>query len=378
MYQFQIISSSPLNTHVHTLFEGLLSIGQKAFSKCKSLITINIPSTVTAIEKDAFDECPLLRNISISPSPSLGKVVEFESTFSNIAKVGCTFEMLRDRFDNLPVHRLCFYHLHQSDEHNKTFELLKEMVLYPTTNGDKVYCLGMTPLHVLACSGTNDLRLYRCLVDHYPDTMLTEDKWGETPLFYMLLFEPTMDIIHYFFEMHRRKWGTIPIDFGAIIKMLAKYKSIDYVRYIIKAQRTYFPGLKIDWKSIIDESFACDCICEGRLLIKASSFAGSSEMSSEREAEVKRRYDDFIASDHSDNEAHDKIDRLIIDSIWAHNDFLMNASTLLEMVLWKIMLNESSHQRKRKKIDDRQARMDIRWNSGEIFQAVIPNVLSFL
>ncbi len=186
-----------------------------------------------------------------------------------------------------------------------------------------------------------------------------------------------MEVVHYFFEMHRRKWGTIPIDFGEIIKMLANYKSIDYVKYTIKAQRTYFPGLKIDWKSIIDELFASDCICEGRLLIKASSFARSSEMSSEREAEVNRRYDD-IASDRRNKEVRKEIHWLIIDSIWAHNDFLMNASTLLEMVLWKMMLNESLHQRKRKKIDDRQARMDIRWNGGEMFQAVIPNVLSFL
>jgi len=303
--------------------------------------------------------------------------VEFESTFSNIAKVGCTFEMLRGRFDNLPVHRLCFCRLHQSVEQNNTCELLKDMILHPTTNGDKVDCLGMTPLHVLACSGTTDLRLYRCLIDHYPDALITKDKWGETPLFYVLLSEPSMEVMHYFFEMYRRKWGTIPIDFGEIIKMLANYKSIDYVKYTIKAQRTYFPGLKIDWKSIIDERFASDCICEGRLLIKASSFAGSSEMSSEREAEVNRRYDD-IASDHRNKEARKEIHRLIIDSIWAHNDFLMNASTLLEMVLWKMMLNESSHQRKRKKIDDRQARMDIRWNGGEMFQAVIPNVLSFL
>ena len=375
MYQFQIISSSPLNTHVHTLFEGLLSIGQKAFSKCKSLLTINIPSTVTAIGKKAFDECPFLRNVTISPSSTLGNVMEFESTFSNIAKVGCTFEMLRGRFDNLPVHRLCFYHLHQSVEYNKTFELLKDILPHPTTNGEKVDCLGMTPLHVLACSGTNDLRLYRCLIDYYPDALITKDKWGETPLFYLLLSGPSMEVIHYFFEMHRRKWGTVPIDFGAIIKMLAKYKSIDYVRYIIKAQRTYFPGLKIDWKNIIDESFAC--FWEGRLLFKASSFAGSSEMSSEQEAEVNRRYDDIFASDHK-YEALVEIHRLIIDSIRVHNEFLMDASTLLEMVLWKMMLNESSHHRKRKKIDDRHARMDIRLNSGKMFQAVIPSVVSFL
>jgi len=302
--------------------------------------------------------------------------VEFESTFSNIAKVGCTFEMLRGRFDNLPVHRLCFCRLHQSVEQNNTCELLKDMILHPTTNGDKVDCLGMTPLHVLACSGTTDLRLYRCLIDHYPDALITKDKWGETPLFYVLLSEPSMEVMHYFFEMYRRKWGTIPIDFGEIIKMLAKYKSIDYVRYTIKAQRTYFPGLKIDWKNIIDESFAY--IWVGRLLLKASSFAGSREMSSEREAEVKRRRSDYFASDHRNKEARDEIHRLIIDSIRVHNEFLVDASTILEMVLWKMMLKESSHQRKRKKIVDRQARMDIRLNNGKMFQAVIPSVMSFL
>jgi hypothetical protein len=130
-------------------------------------------------------------------------VLEFESTFNNIAQVGCTFDMLRGRFDNLPVHLLCFNHLHQSMAHNNIYELLREMVQLPTANGDKVDCLGMTPLHVIACLGARELSLYRCLVDNYPESMITKDKLGDIPVFYVLLSEPPLKIIHYFVEMEK-------------------------------------------------------------------------------------------------------------------------------------------------------------------------------
>ena len=197
-----------------TVLVDILSIAQGAFEDCKSLLAINIPSSVTAIEEDAFKNCTYLRNISISSSSNLGEDVEFESTFSNFAKVGCTFDMLRGRFDGFPVHRLCFYNLHQNVEHNNAYEQLKEMVRLPTSNSNAVDCLGMTPLHVLACSGTHELRLFRCLIENHPDALITKDKWGDTPLVYVLLSGSSMEIIHYFFEVHRSKWGTISIDFG--------------------------------------------------------------------------------------------------------------------------------------------------------------------
>ncbi len=61
-----------------------------------------------------------------------------------------------------------------------------------------------------------------------------------------------------------------------------------------------------------------------------------------------------------------------------HCDYLVDVSTLLELVLWKMMMNEASQQRKRRKTDVREVRMGIRLSGGRMFQVVIPSVLSFL
>ena len=268
--------------------------------------------------------------------------------------------------------------LHQNVEHNNAYEQLKEMVRLPTSNSNAVDCLGMTPLHVLACSGTHELRLFRCLIENHPDALITKDKWGDTPLVYVLLSGSSMEIIHYFFEVHRSKWGTISIDFGEIVKTVSQRRGwADYVRYTIKAQRTYFPDLKIDWNHIIDQSLE-----SGAILMKAISFASSSEMSCERKTEVDRRYHDYahsIIKGNVDSKQHRDIERFVVDSMQEYHGFLIDSTTVLELVLWRMLLKDNSRQRKRKhNIDAQQVRMQTRLNGGKIFQAVIPNVLSFL
>ena len=46
-------------------------------------------------------------------------------------------------------------------------------MLDPT--GNEQDCLGMTPLHILACSSIHNLELYRLIVENYPANLITED-----------------------------------------------------------------------------------------------------------------------------------------------------------------------------------------------------------
>jgi len=45
-------------------------------------------------------------------------------------------------------------------------------------------CLGMTPLHILAWLSVHNLELYLVIVQIYPTNLITEDRWGATPLLY--------------------------------------------------------------------------------------------------------------------------------------------------------------------------------------------------
>jgi hypothetical protein len=106
---------------------------------------------------------------------------------------------LQHRFDGLQIHEIVYYQSY----HQGVLQILIDAMnmrsgqsrtlrskLDPT--GNQQDCLGMTPLHILACSSVHDLELYHLIVDNYPTNLITRDRWGALPLLYM-----------YFGEMHR-------------------------------------------------------------------------------------------------------------------------------------------------------------------------------
>jgi hypothetical protein len=98
---------------------------------------------------------------------------------------------LQHRFDGLPIHRIVYY---QSYYQGVLQILIAAMnmrsgqsrtlrsKLDPT--GNQQDCLGMTPLHIMACSSVHNLELYRLIVENYPTNLITEDRWGALPLLY--------------------------------------------------------------------------------------------------------------------------------------------------------------------------------------------------
>ena len=60
---------------------------------------------------------------------------------------------------------------------------MREMSSRLDTTGNQEDTLGMTPLHILACSSVHDIEMYRIILEKYPDNLITKDIWGE--LFFM-------------------------------------------------------------------------------------------------------------------------------------------------------------------------------------------------
>ena len=241
-------------TEVH-LFEGVEDIDEEAFRDCISLLRINIPSTVNCIDEAAFGNCSLLRNVAISADATLARGKGWRMVASIFFRElhFCTLEKLRCRFDDLPLHEACFYR--SSSEYDDTMAWLSDI----SADYSTVDCLGMTPLHVLACSGTHDLRIYQHVVDSYPDALVATDKWGDVPLTYVMLSDAPTEVLLYCLERHKQEWGTMPFDFAAMIIRLVKFQSESCIRKIIQAQRTVFPELEVNWKGIVDESKSTEC-----------------------------------------------------------------------------------------------------------------------
>jgi hypothetical protein len=240
------------------LQEGIESIGRNAFDDCTSLLGITIPSSLQEFHKNTFTDCTLMRNVAIVSAPPSLIPVTFEESFPSLRNMDLSINDIRGRFAELPLHEHCFtYHPLYCDQTmgRTNLELFNEEVIRLTAHSRQLDCLNMTPLHVLACSAKGvDAKAYRCIIEQYPEALRIKDRWGDIPLTYALLSEASMTVIHYLFKKHKEIENTMPFDFGHMILRLSTSGGISviFVRNLIRAQRTHFPDLEIDWQSIVD------------------------------------------------------------------------------------------------------------------------------
>lgn len=184
--------------------QTLEEIQQYVFINCYSLLSIYIPTSVITINRDAFKECFRLENIIIP-----ARCIYYNSTFSyekriynkkwnhpdkiknHIDKIIQEEgpEWLKNRFDNLPLHQLCY---------NKdiTIDLLKDIPVDDPflKSVDK---MNMTPLHVLSCNPNATLEMIQTLSSKCPDSALVNTK-NET--FPVELYLITKNIVQVQFE----------------------------------------------------------------------------------------------------------------------------------------------------------------------------------
>jgi len=199
------------------LGEGLVEIGNYAFAStrltqiripplittvpasmvscCRTVFSVELPESIMQFEARAFYACHSLRNIAL---PLDAGIVDnsSSSTFYLCSDLKQIFDInqeqiinaLKHRFDNLPIHKMIYYQSYNnvtSDELNTATNMRRgqrrslRSKLDPT--GRQQDCLGMTPLHILACSTVQNLQLYKILVNKYPKTLVTEDRWGAVP-----------------------------------------------------------------------------------------------------------------------------------------------------------------------------------------------------
>ena len=82
----------------------------------------------------------------------------------------------------------------------------------------------MTPLHILACSSVHSLELYRLIIKKYPTNLITEDRWGATPLLYAF-------------------WGAAPTEI---------------IQFLLKGYQSLYPGYVFNWTMMVETMGRCD------------------------------------------------------------------------------------------------------------------------
>jgi hypothetical protein len=137
---------------------------------CKSLVNLVIPSEQRFQQLyddgDGIMEGLKLRHVA--------------SSFTDLVS------KLQHRFDDLPVHRLCY---HQSYYPlMEAMENLRQSMDADPAAGNKVDAFGMTPFHILASSQTPNLSFFQALMKVYKvDTIRAKDKFGSNPIDYLCM-----------------------------------------------------------------------------------------------------------------------------------------------------------------------------------------------
>eukprot|EP00980_Cylindrotheca_fusiformis_P003547 scaffold791_cov115-Cylindrotheca_fusiformis.AAC.5 len=207
------------------------AIGEMAFRFCSSLSHIRIPPSVKFIAQCAFTDCPDLISIELPEAVTFGDdnrtsgfSIKECSSLVNVALPSLTGDLLalprmdgnmyfgqasllrglkfdsvvdgledldyklKHRFDNYPLHKLCYYQSYCSTDEAmaKLQSLMDDDPLAATCESDD---FGMTPLHILSLSQNPNLKMLIAVINAgHPDHIVRDwDSFGSNPMDYLCL-----------------------------------------------------------------------------------------------------------------------------------------------------------------------------------------------
>jgi len=303
-----------------TLPSSLKVVGIEAFEGCPRLNEIYTPDTIESIEDRAFKNCNLTnflmpssigndvdisivgRNtslVSLELSETVEQLLDYhdsteEQTVLNVRNIavppaceihidllktgtdlGVAFpdrnidrmiEALQQRFDDLPIHKICYYQSYNSnftsDQLNNSTEIKisqRRSKINPT--GKRQDCLGMTPLHILACSTKPTIEMFRLLIDKYPETLIMEDKWGEIPIMYVIWCNAPTEVLELLVASYKSLYPEYEFDWSGMLLTLAKRNvPLANIQKLITTQQKSFPDQEYDMQQVTTELARFDAI----------------------------------------------------------------------------------------------------------------------
>jgi len=387
-YAFMSSLRTPIRLH-----DGIESIGRGAFAYCiftnfrvPSLITVipnfmligcraifslELSDNVTEIKGWALAYCFCLRNVAIPPNAVFGDGIFFDEDEMDIhtdlqrlfgnSNARIIFA-LQHRFDGLPIHSIVYY---QSYNHGVLQILLTAVdmrsgqrrtlrsKLDPT--GNQQDCLGMTPLHILACSSVHDLELYRVIVEKYPANLTTEDRWGALPLLYAFWGAAPTEIIQFLLESYQLLYSDHIFNWTMMVETMGRTDTPkESIENLLCAKQMHFPEQPIDWEYLLDEFASPSRISfDGAPFQERMRFLFMCGMLLRVEALPFKLWRDHITTMiQTANFQYNRDNSIILRAIrekLAHFEDelpkLEEVTTILELALWNMKMNENGHKR---------------------------------
>jgi hypothetical protein len=379
-------------------------IPNSMLSGCSSMFSLELPKHVSEIKGWALAYCNCLRNVAFPPNAVICDdrifVNEGIATMTDLQQLfGSDAEIIRElqhRFDWLPIHKLVYYQLFYQGVRQRLIAATNtrsglgrtlRSKLDPT--GNQQDCLGMTPLHILACSSVHDLEVYRLIVEKYPTNLITEDRWGALPLLYAFWGAAPSEIIHFLLENYQTLYPGYEFNWTMMVESIGRCDTPkERIENLLRVRQMHFPEQPIDWEYLLDEFVKpSDCnfqsICTQRM-----QFLVMCCLSDRVEALAFKVWRDYITNMIHNTAFQYNWDNLSIlreirDKIAHFEDELpklKEATTILEIALWKVRMNipeeVNCRYQEKVRVDQSEFRRQCRVTCGA--DVIIRHMLPFL
>jgi hypothetical protein len=213
------------------------------------MFSLELPKNIVRLERHACGSCQSLRNVALAPNTVFEDDTDEDEGHAfdecwDLLRIFVTqeelMEALMNRFDELPIHSFVYY---KSCHFTiTTDELLNIIIIGENSELDPtgLYqdCLGMTPLHILACSTVQCLQLYQLIIEKYPDSMIVKDAWGATPLLYALWGDAPSEIVEFLINSYLSLFPDNEFDWdGMMITLGHADASVDVIQNLLNSQQ---------------------------------------------------------------------------------------------------------------------------------------------
>jgi len=305
---------------------------------------------------------------------------------------------LKTRFEGLPVHKMLYYQSYNNmtvGQLNDAVNMrsrynMRERSSRLDTTGNLQDTLGMTALHILACSTMQNIDMYRIIIDKYPDNLITKDKWGEIPLLYAIWGQAPDEIVCLLIDSITDKYSDYDLEWEKMFETLAKSDARwDVLAGISDFSSEYWQW--VDWYGLMNK-LADSTSFETPGSITPNSFhylfakaflPRLEKLSVWFKVFINEAmtYEKALAC--ADKKAH--LNELLSELEEYENKFqgMENATTQLELALWNMKIEEGLQMKKRHRKAKKYSisrnqlfRNECRVNCGA--NIIIPLVMSYL
>jgi hypothetical protein len=341
---------------------------------CRRIFSLELPEIIIHVIQYAFGSCYSLRNIALTSNTVVS--IHAFSYCRDLLRIFGTDEAivnaLRNRFNGLPVHSKMYY----ISYYPVVLEEIRNIIMSENGHLDPTGlhqdCLGMTPLHILACSTVQCLELYQLMVDKYPNNLIVEDAWGALPLFYAIWGDAPSEIVELLVKSYQSLYPNHELDWNGMLITLGRANAPERViQNLIDVQQSLSPEYNIDWDQVL-RNLAAET--EYNMYPKTFCFLTRCSIATRVKAIGVKHFrdamtDDWMGDDNNFNREEWRAETVAkLEYYESEYRRLKESTSLLELALWKIEIDNDSKAggrgNKKIKIDLSEFRLQCRVSCG--------------